>query len=216
MHGEAIAYSSEAFNANYLEVVENEAFAEGTEEVWNILSSKSGHSHRKLGITKGNVGSVVSATLIASPQFMELGEDTDAVFAVLREALIRRVERNVFAGVLRDEARGRGCAALAGTADAQLVYISSDYYSTVLNSVVPTSMPSLHPRVESSHNRAGVLAGLIVGLTAALMCVMAGAFYKDDVAATLGLAFLLEREDNFKEAPEVVQPTGGREIAVLA
>jgi hypothetical protein len=199
MNTPASAYSTEVFQYDYLDTVEDAAFAAGTDPVWDVIPPAA--RQRRLGITKGNTGSSVQFTVVGSPQSLDLGDDNDVVFGTLRENFIRRVERGVFVGVLRDRARTYSCSSLSGTANAQIVFISSDYLTTGVHSAEPTSMPTRFPRVSSARNRSGVMAGVLVGFTALLLSSMAAAFYKNKIAMLLGMECLLEREDHYHDAP---------------
>lgn len=195
--GRAVAYASNVFGFDYNTIQPNPQAM--TADIQPLES-------RNLGESKGNVGSSVTLTLYALPQSMGYSQDVDLdeVFDSLTSKLKKYAERTVIAGLLRDHGRSYGCAPLVATSAVEISYITSDYLTRMVHYGVPTSQPTLNPRVEGAKNRAGVIAGCIFGVTAFIMTSMYLAYHKNDVASILGLSFLLEREDNILETPEII------------
>jgi hypothetical protein len=192
----AVDFSNEIFDYNYVDVKVNPAGEidgndnfvtpglgpwhtrhktenrlEAGADTFNFAESPNIGLGRKLGETAGNWGVTVSYTIYASPTHFAMS-DTDELYATLKAHLIKSVRRGYMTSVIISMGRRRGCSSLQTVSGTDLVFISSDYLSTVTHSAPPTSMPSSvivsHPR----RNFNGIIAGTIVGITAFIMFVM--------------------------------------------
>jgi hypothetical protein len=132
---------------------------------------------RRLGMTHGSRGIVVTYTVNVVPQALGYA-DSDSAFEGVKAKLVKAVTRHVFTDVARNQAMIWGCDALLVIEGATITHVSSDYLSTVTHSSYPTSSPTIVPRVRKQKNRTGVIAGVLVGVTVFIAAVMVAMYNK--------------------------------------
>lgn len=130
--------------------------------------------HRRLGQTHGSRGVQLSYRVYFVPSAIGFS-DSDAAFASVQEHLVKAVERHVLTDVFRTSGLTWGCDALTLTEGTSVTYMSDFYSSIVTHSAYPTGAPT--SIYASRHrNRAGVIAGVLLGVTAFVVVVMIATF----------------------------------------
>ena len=156
------AYENQIYDYNFLGYVPSD----GDLTVW---------TSRRLGMTQGSNGVTLHLSLTADPARLGLPDNDGAYNTVIGE-LKDSVVSHVLTSFIRDRATSASCAALSDLQGITVSYVSNHYAANVLRFAAPTSSPTIN----SAHyrNRNGVIAGLIVGITAFIIAAMILAKYQ--------------------------------------
>lgn len=157
-----VGYENQIYDYNFL----GYSPGDGDLSIW---------TSRRLGMTSGSYGVTLHMALVANPSRLGFTDSSLAYTTVMGELKDTVVSR-VLTSFMRDQAVSSGCTSLQQIDGITVAYISNQYRTAVLRMAAPTSSPT----VTRAHyrNRDGVIAGLLIGITAFIVVAMVLAKYQ--------------------------------------
>jgi hypothetical protein len=163
-------YENQIYDYNSMNAVVSKEFLDGTDSVINLFGG------RRLSRTHGSRGITVNLALSANPHRMGFLDNDLAYFAIVNE-LKDTIRTHALTGFMRDQSFLAGCSSLAAMEGITPAFISNTYESTVYRSSAPTSFPT-QVFAHRMRNRAGIIAGVLLGATAFILAVFAIVYTK--------------------------------------